>query len=63
METTETFKSDLKVKWPTSKRREKAATTDFTKIQFVSPEDSAVASDEFNDIESDATIDNESDRP
>ena len=67
LETTETFKNDLKVKWPTSKRREKAVNTDFTfhpntQIQFVSPEDSAIASDEFSDTESDATVDNESDQ-
>ena len=34
-----------------------------TKIQFVFPEDIAVASDEFSDIKSDATIDNGSDQP
>ena len=67
METTETCKNDLNLKWPTSKRREKAVNTDFTfhpntKIQFVSPEDSAIASDEFSDNESDATVDNESDQ-
>ena len=55
--TTETWKNDLKVKWPTLKRREKVVNTDFifhpnTKIQFVSPEDSAIASDEFSDTES-----------
>ena len=49
LETTETCKNDLKVKWPTSKRRNKAANTDFTfqpntKVQFVSPKDSAVVS-------------------
>ena len=38
----------LKLKWPTSKRREKVVNTDFTfqpntKIQFVSLEDAAVA--------------------
>ena len=49
LETTETCKNDLKVKWPTSKRREKAVNTDFTfqpntKVQFVSPKDSAVVS-------------------
>ena len=68
METTETCKNDLKVKWPTSKRREKTVNTDFifqpnTKVLFVSPEDSAVASDEFIYTESDATVDNESDQP
>ena len=57
LETTETWKNDLKVKWPTLKRREKVVNTDFifhpnTKIQFVSPEDSAIASDEFSDTES-----------
>ena len=62
------LKHDLKVKWPTSKRREKAVNTDFTfqpntKVQFVSPKDSAVVSDEFSDTESDATVDNESDQP
>ena len=67
LETTETYKNDFKVKWPTLKRGEKAVNTDFifqpnTKIQFVSPEDSAVASDEFSDTESDATIYNESDQ-
>ena len=30
LETTETCKNDSKVKWPTSKRREKAVNTDFT---------------------------------
>ena len=30
LETTETCKNDLKVKWPTSKRREKAVNTDLT---------------------------------
>ena len=49
LETTETSKNDLKVKRPTSKRREKAVNTDFTfqpntKVQFVSPKDSAVVS-------------------
>ena len=34
-----------------------------TKIQFVFPKDIAVASDEFSDIKSDATIDNGSDKP
>ena len=68
LETTETCKNDLKVKWPTSKRRNKAANTDFTfqpntKVQFVSPKDSAVVSDEYSDTESDATVDNESDQP
>ena len=68
LETTETCKNDLKVKWPTSKRREKAVNTDYTfqpitKVQFVSPKDSAVVSDEFSDTESDATVDNESDQP
>ena len=68
LETTETCKNDLKVKWPTSKRREKAVNTDFTfqpntKVQFVSPKDSAVVSDEYSDTESDATVDNESDQP
>ena len=68
LETTETCKNDLKVKWPTSKRREKTVNTDFifqpnTKVLFVSPEDSAVASDEFIYTESDATVDNESDQP
>ena len=68
LETTETCKNDLKVKWPTSKRREKVVNTDFTfqpntKVQFVSPKDSAVVSDEFSDTESDATVDNESDQP
>ena len=68
MEKTETRKNDLKVKWPTSKRREEAVNTDFTfqsnaKVQFVSLENSAVASDEFSDTESDATVDNESDQP
>lgn len=48
MKTTETCKNDLKVKRPTSKRREKVVNTDFTfqpntKIQFVSLEDAAVA--------------------
>ena len=67
LETTETCKNDLKVKWPTLKRTEKAVNTDLTfhpntKIQFVSPEDSAIASDEFSDTESDATVDNESDQ-
>ena len=42
LETTETCKNDLKVKWPTSKRREKAVNTDFTfqpntKVQFFLP--------------------------
>ena len=68
LETTEICKNDLKVKWPTSKRREKAVNTDFTfqpntKVQFVSPEDSAVVSDEYSDTESVATVDNESDQP
>ena len=68
METTETCKNDLKVKCSTSKRREKAVNTDFTfqpntKVQFVSPEDSAVASDEFSDTELNATVGNESDQP
>ena len=68
LETTETCKNDLKVKWPTSKRREKTVNTDFifqpnTKVLFVSPEDSAVASDEFIYTESDATVDNEGDQP
>ena len=68
LETTETCKNDLKVKWPTSKRREKMVNADFkfqpnTKVQFVSPEVSAVASDEFSDTELDPTIDNESDQP
>ena len=67
LETTETCKNDLKVKWPTLKRREKAVNTDLTfhpnaKVQFVSPEDSAIASDEFSNTESDATVDNESDQ-
>ena len=67
METTETCKNDLKVKWPTLKRREEAVNTDFTfqpntKIQFVSPEDSAIASDEFSDTVSDATVNNQSDQ-
>ena len=30
LETTETCKNDSKVKWPSSKRREKAVNTDFT---------------------------------
>ena len=30
-----------------------------TKVQFVSPKDFAVFSDEFSDTESDATVDNE----
>ena len=33
-----------------------------TKVQFVFPQDSAVASDEFSDTELDATVDNESDQ-
>ena len=66
LETTETCKNDLKVKWPTSKRGEKVVNTDFifqpnTKAQFVSPKDSAVVSDEVSDTEQDTTIDNESD--
>ena len=65
LETTETCKNDLKVKWPTSKRRERAVNTDFTiqpntKAQFVSPENYAVASDEFGDTLSDTNFDNES---
>ena len=67
LETTETRKNDLKVKWSTSKKREKAEAVngDFifkinTKIRFVSPEDAAVASDEVSDTESDATIAKES---
>ena len=67
VETTETHKNDLKVKWSTSKKREKAEVVngDFifkinTKTPFVSPEDAAVASDEVSDIESDATIAKES---
>ena len=68
LETTKTCKNDLKVKWTTSKRREKVVNMDFafqttTKVQFVSPEDSVFASDEFSDTESDTTIDNESDQP
>ena len=67
LETTGACKNYLKVKWPTLKRREKAVSTDFTfhpkiKIKFVSPEYSVVASDEFCDTESDATVDNESDQ-
>ena len=63
LEATETWKNDLKVKWLTSKRREKVVKTGFTfqpntKIQFVSPEDTAVHSYEFSDTESEATIDN-----
>ena len=63
LEATETCKNDLKVKWLTSKRREKVVKTGFTfqpntKIQFVSPEDTAVNSYEFSDTESEATIDN-----
>ena len=34
-----------------------------TKVQFVSPKDSAVVSDEISDTESDSTVDNESDQP
>ena len=68
LETTETCKNDLKVKWPPSKRREKAVNTDFTcqlntKIQFISPKNSAVVSDEFSSTDSDATVDNKSDQP
>ena len=67
LETTETCKNDLKVKGPTLKRREKAVKSDLTfppntKIQFVSTEDSAIASDEFSDTESDAAVDTESDQ-
>ena len=56
-------------KWlSTSKRREKAVNTDFTfqpktKVQIVTPKESAVFSNEFSDTESDATIDNKSDQP
>ena len=67
VETTETHKNDLKVKWSTSKKREKVEVVngDFifkinTKTPFVSPEDAAVASDEVSDTESDATIAKES---
>ena len=46
--TSKTRKMYLKLKWPTSKRREKVVNTDFTfqpntKIKFVSLEDAAVA--------------------
>ena len=66
--TTKIFKNDLKVKQPTSKRREKAVNTDFTfqlntKTQFVSSEDSAIFSGEFSIIELEATVDNESYQP
>ena len=68
LKATETWQNDAKVKWPTSKRRAKVVNTDFTfqpyvKIQFVSPEDTAHASDECSDTESDATIDDKSDQP
>ena len=64
LEKTEICKNDLKVKRPIPKRREKAVNTDFifqpnTKVQSFSPEDSAVASDEFSNIESDATIESD----
>ena len=66
--TTKIFKNDLKVKQPTSRRREKAVNTDFTfqlntKTQFVSSEDSAIFSGEFSIIELEATVDNESYQP
>ena len=53
---------------PTSKRREKAVNTDLTcqtntKVQIVTPKDSAVVSDEFSNTESDATVDNENHQP
>ena len=68
LETTETCKNDLKVKWPPSKRTEKAVNTDFTfqlntKIRFISPKNSAVVSDEFSSTDSDATVDKKSDQP
>ena len=48
LETSETCKMYLKLKWPTSKRREKVVNTDFTfqpntTVQFVSLEDATVA--------------------
>ena len=62
LETTDSRKNDLKVKWPTPKRKEKTISTDFTfqpntKVQLVSSKDSAVVSDEFSDTESDVNVD------
>ena len=67
MGTTGICKNDLKVIWPTSKRRIKVVNADFifqpnTKTQSFTHEDGTVASDEFSDSESGATIDNESDQ-
>ena len=50
------------------KKKEKVVNTDLTfqpntKAQFVFPKDSAFASDEYSDTESDAIINNESDQP
>ena len=61
--TTETCKNDC-----LHQKEEKAVNTDFTfqpktKVQIVTPKESAVFSNEFSDTESDATIDNKSDQP
>ena len=54
METTKTCKNDLKVKWPSSKRREKVVDFKFqpnTKVQLVSPNDFTIFSYELSDTE------------